>query len=286
MRPVVSNGMTVSSTSTRHSGEHDLTIADLVRLTVVAVVVAAHRVEPLAEGAPVEPEECGVLLVTSVGGEVALHDHGGRIDRSDLGDRAGVHHLWIRRLSRLATKHGPVEVEFLEDAALGLAEVHVVDRGEPAQERPLGPRQRAYRRVEKRVVGVGLEPIEAMGSVVVVEDDLVVRDRRELCCHSPYQGRARRAATGRAHQRPENRHAGVVDVAASSTGTGCGHVIVIAAMMAAISSSVGVGCTSATCGTTVVTAACSRACAAAALRASSEACADPRSASLVSRPDR
>ena len=64
------------------------------------VVVAAHVVHARAE-LRVRVEERLVLLLGAAVGEVALHDDRVGIERLDLGDRARVHHLGIRRLAGL-----------------------------------------------------------------------------------------------------------------------------------------------------------------------------------------
>ena len=228
-----------------HAGQHDLAIARLVRLAPVAVVVAAHRVEAIAERAAVEASEGGVLVVLPVGGEIALHDHRRRIDGADLGDRARVHHLGVRRLSRLGLRRrAPNSSSSRRRTRSRRSARRSPSRTGRAARQP--GRGRVRTAVSISVYSVsGARSSNRCAVSSVVEDDLVVGDGREL-----YHGRSRRAATGRAHQRPENRHAGVDGTDRSTTGAGCGHVIAIAATIAAISSSVGVGRTSATCGAT------------------------------------
>ena len=105
------------------------------RLPGDAVVVAAHGVEPLGERRPVAVLEGGELLGQAVGGEVALGDHGGErlanVGGEHLGDGRPVHHLRIRRRTRRNTQDRTTLVGS-DAAGLGLAEVDVVDGGEPA----------------------------------------------------------------------------------------------------------------------------------------------------------
>ncbi len=246
-------------------------------------MVAPHGVEAIVERAAVEPAKGGVLLVVAICGEVALDDHRRGIDRGDLGDRGRVHHLGIGRFARLGAEHG-FGPERLVDAAHLFAEMDVVDGGEAAEQLAVGPWQGAHLDAQKRVLGVGREPVEAVDLAALMEYHFVVGDRRELQRQDGYlamgyHGRSRRAATGRAHQRPEKRHAGVGSSTTTLVGAaGGGQVISIAATIAAISSSVGVGWMSPIFGdgAAAVTAACSRACVAGAPRAWSAACAGRR----------
>ena len=102
------------------------------RFSFVRIVVAAYVVEAFAERVPVGLEECVVLLFDPPRREIALRDDGVRLDRGDIGDCAAVHHLGIRVVALLGLKDGP-EFEPLHHAALGLAEMHVVDRRKAAQ---------------------------------------------------------------------------------------------------------------------------------------------------------
>ncbi len=175
-----------------HTGQHDVAVAALVGLPAVAVVVAPHGVEALAERATVElPEGC-VLLVVTVGSEVSLDDHRRGVDRGDLGDRAGVHHLGIRRFARLGAKHG-LGPERLVDAAHFFAEMNVVHGREAAQQLAARPRQGAHLDAHQRVLRVRREPVEPMHLGALVEHDFVVGDRRELERH---HGSSRPATTG------------------------------------------------------------------------------------------
>ena len=61
------------------------------------------RAEPAVRG-----EERGVLLLGPEVREVALHEHGVGIERVHLGDRAAVHRLRVRRLTRRARSTGPM----------------------------------------------------------------------------------------------------------------------------------------------------------------------------------
>ncbi len=103
----------------------------------------AYRRSP--NGVPVALLEGGELLGQAVRGQVALGDHGReRIDivaGDQLGDGRPVHQLRVRRR---AGRHAEDRTALLRSdaAGLGLAEVDVVDRGEPATKRTDGTRQR------------------------------------------------------------------------------------------------------------------------------------------------
>lgn len=133
-------------------------------------MVAAHVQEPVAEGVVVALQEGFVLSDQARGGKVALDDHGRRVVADDLRHRRVAHHLRIgagpfrRRVhderpelleerpqlvpGGLLDRRpgGGEEGESVGDvrqrAALGLAEVGVVDRGEPAQQLASGAFQR------------------------------------------------------------------------------------------------------------------------------------------------
>ena len=102
--------------------------------------------------------------------------------------------------------------------------------------------QRADLHAVEDVGGVGLELVVAADLDAVVDDGDVVADRGELDRHGQYQGRSRRAATGRAHHRPLHRQPEARAIASPlTTVIGRGHVISTAATIAAASSSLGTG---------------------------------------------
>ena len=124
-----------------------------VGLVAVGVVVAAHVVEPVAERGAVGREEGGVLLVEAVAGEVALHEDGVGVDRGHLRDGAAVHQLGVGLGALLDAEERAVG-DAVHDPADGLAEVHVVDRGDGGE--PLAEaRERAELEALELVVGVG-----------------------------------------------------------------------------------------------------------------------------------
>ena len=93
--------------------------------------------------------------------------------------------------------------------------------------------------VSARARRIDARPAPSWNTTSSSETDVSSRASRLL---AGYHGRSRRAATGRAHQRPEKRHAGVGSSTTALVGAaGRGQVISIAATIAAISSSVGVG---------------------------------------------
>ena len=115
--------------------ELDPLVPGIPRLTGDAVVISPDGEQALPERCPIAAFERGELLVGALRRQVALGDH--RRPRRDvvgldqLGDRRAVHHLGIRRGARRTRMIGPSSL--VPDAAgLGLAEVDVVDRGEPA----------------------------------------------------------------------------------------------------------------------------------------------------------
>ena len=86
----------------RQTGQIDPLVAGVGGLAVMGVVVAAHDVQALAERCAVARFERRPLAVLAVVRQVTLHDHGRGIDAGDLGHGAAVHHLRVRRLTRLA----------------------------------------------------------------------------------------------------------------------------------------------------------------------------------------
>ena len=136
-----------------------------------SVMVAAHVQEPVAEGVEVALQEGFVLSDQARGGEVALDHHGRRVDsrRSPSPPRGSSSpgRAWplpatsSRRAARAArgtpaacpwwsrstaapaaARIGDGVGDVGQRAALGLAEVGVVDGGEPAQELARRPLQR------------------------------------------------------------------------------------------------------------------------------------------------
>ena len=93
MRPCSAPGRTVSSTASVTPGQLDRERRGRRdRVGDHRVVVAAHVVHARAE-LRVRVEEGLVLLLGAAVGEVALHDDRVGIERLDLADRAGVHHV-------------------------------------------------------------------------------------------------------------------------------------------------------------------------------------------------
>ena len=131
-------------------------------------------------------------------------------------------------------------------------------------------RQRAEREPVELVQMIRLEVVVDPHVEVVEHDRDVVGDRGEL--HRTYQGRSRRSGNGLVHHRPENRQRSITVRTPRATDRRRGQDSSMAATIAATSSSVGSGVMpamrrSVAHGRAVLTAACSRACAAAALRA-------------------
>ncbi|MEI2699803.1 MAG: hypothetical protein V9E94_16230 [Microthrixaceae bacterium] len=148
------------------------------RQLVVALVVAAHVQQTVAERAAVDVEESLVLLHGAVRGQIALGDHCVDPCGGDVGDRAGVHRLGIGRLTRLDGEGVPL-VDSVDLATDHLAEVHVVDRRDPAQQLTAA-RQRAHGSVPHLDVPIGREVVEHPGLGAVPHDDLVVGDGQHL----------------------------------------------------------------------------------------------------------
>jgi hypothetical protein len=134
--------------------------------------------EPIAEHA-VAVQERRVLLVGAFTGEVALGEHGCRVDGADVGDRAPVHDLRVRRVTGRGLQHRS-GVDAFDDPARHLAEVHVVHRGEPAQQLAARPGKGANGDAEHLVGRVGLQPGERVCHGAVVQHHQVVGDRRQI----------------------------------------------------------------------------------------------------------
>src|SRR5690349_8552163 len=123
------------------------------------VVVAAHPLHALAERA-VGVEE-GLELAFGAGvGEVALDDDHVGVEAAHLVDHGAVHHLGVRRVSRLGTQDRAqlLLAEIADAAALDLAEVHVVGGRDRRKEAAGGTLERRERR---------REPLAAFGAVDV-----------------------------------------------------------------------------------------------------------------------
>ena len=153
------------------------------RGALVHVVVAPGVHEQVAERLGVELEEVAVLLVGTVGGEIALHQHEVGIELLDLVDRSPVHGLRVGLLA-ITDPEGRAQVETLHDPALDLAEVHVVHGGERGQALTGGASQRAEGEAVELVDGVRLEVVVATDRYAVVHDRVVVGDGRQL--HRPF----------------------------------------------------------------------------------------------------
>ena len=202
-------------------------------------MVASHVVEAVAEPA-VAVEEGAVLGVDADRGEVALGDDGRRLDgRRSRSRRRRFMTCGCGRLAVDLQDRALLGLRLVEDAALDLAEVDVVDGGEPAQQLAVGPGQRADAHAGELVIGGWREAVEAVDRRAVVQHDEVVGDRGDLDGHGgdQYQGRSRRAATGLLHHRPLNRHRGVRPSTAATCTTGRGQTASTAAKIAATSSS-------------------------------------------------
>jgi hypothetical protein len=91
------------------------------------VVVAGRHDQSVAERRPVDGFELGVLPRRAGRGQIALGHDCGRAQIGDLPGRRPVHHRRVGVLAGLGLQHGP-HVEALDEAAVGLAEVQVVDR--------------------------------------------------------------------------------------------------------------------------------------------------------------
>ena len=130
------------------------------------VMVAAHPLHALAERA-VRAEEGFELVLRAGVGEVALDDDHVGIEAAHLVDHRAVHHLGVRRISRLCTQdRAQLLLPQVADAsALDLPEVHVVGRRDRGQEAAVGTLERRERR---------REPVARLGAIDV-EDVLGAR---------------------------------------------------------------------------------------------------------------
>jgi hypothetical protein len=164
------------------AGHVDHPVAQVDRLAAVGVVVAADDVEPLAEGPAVAGFEGRELLVHPVGGQVTLGDHGRGLDGRDLGRRAAVHRFGIRRLAGLDALDR-AQLAVVHATRLDLAEVHVVHRGEAAQQLAAGAGQGVDRDAVQLVVAVRGQPVVAAGSRPVVQHDEVIGNGGDV--HAP-----------------------------------------------------------------------------------------------------
>ena len=143
------------------AGQVDHAVAGVDRLAAVGVVVAPDDVQPVAERRAVAGVERRELVVHPVRGQVALGDHGRRLDGRDLRRRATVHRLGVGRLAGLDALDG-TELAVVHAARLDLAEVHVVHGGEAAQQLAAGAGQRVDRHAVQLVVGVRGQPVVAV----------------------------------------------------------------------------------------------------------------------------
>ena len=147
-------------------------------LPAEAVVVAPHVHEAVAERAAPELEEPLVVRVEAVVGQVALDDD--RVGREARGvcDDRGAHHLGVRRLALGAAEHLEGRAA-LDVPADGLADVHVVGRGEGAADLA----EVAHRAELDAVLGelgVGREAVEPHDAAVDEQLRCVRGDRHEL----------------------------------------------------------------------------------------------------------
>ena len=152
--------------------ELDLLVARIRRLPADAVVVAANGEQSLAERRAIAALEGGELVIEARRREVAFGDHRGErrdaVDLDQLGDRRSVHHVRIRRGARCDAQDR-AELAGAHAAGLGLAEVDVVDRGEPGPQ----PAGRDGERLERDAVVLvrrgRLEPVDDLGAGRAVE---------------------------------------------------------------------------------------------------------------------
>jgi hypothetical protein len=135
--------------------------------------------EPVAERGAVGVEERLVLGPGAHRREIALDHDGVGVDRTDVGDGAPVHELGVRLVARRRRVHGVV-VDTVEDAALDLAEVHVVDGAHRRETLAGRPVERQHVVPVEAVGGVGLEARVAVLDDPVVQYHLVVGDRGEI----------------------------------------------------------------------------------------------------------
>ena len=142
-------------------------------LTQVGVVIATNDVQSRSEGGSVAVLERGELGIGARAREVALHQHRVGGDGRDLANRRPVHDLGIRGLagSRALNRSARVVVDA---AALLLAEVNVVHRGESTQQFAGGTIEGAHGETEELEIGAGVEALEPVHRGAIVHDDQII----------------------------------------------------------------------------------------------------------------
>ncbi len=169
-------------------------IARVLSLVLIRVVVAAHHVEEGAERRAIAGLEGVPFAAGPLGGEVTLDDHRYRIDGCHLVGRGQVHHFRIGLRTGLGASDRTL-AQIVDPAGLDFAEVHVVDRGEPAQQLTVGPSERVDRDAVEVVRGVWCQCVIAAYVETVVDHDEVVGDGGDV-----HVGTSIRSATERAGQ--------------------------------------------------------------------------------------